>query len=103
MLTLKGYSLLKSLLNDEEIIKIKSDLTLIPKVNFDMGNKKSEEDSKIILYKETDKRNGKDTELGNRMAQWIKNDTSNGAGKDTGKRYEKETGNRTGNDTGKSH
>ena len=25
MLTLKGYSLLKSLLNDEEIIKIKSD------------------------------------------------------------------------------
>ena len=51
MLTLKGYSLSKSSLNAEEIVKIKTELTMIPKVNFDMGNKKSEEDSKIILYK----------------------------------------------------
>ena len=56
MLTSKGYSLLKSSLDNEEIAKIKLDLTLIPKINFDMGNKKSDEDSKIILYKETDKR-----------------------------------------------
>ena len=56
MLTLKGYSLLKSLLNDEEIIKIKSDLTLIPKVNFDMGNKKEDEEVVFELYRETDKR-----------------------------------------------
>ena len=37
MLSINGYSLLKKSLKDGELIKIKEELTMKPRVNFDMG------------------------------------------------------------------
>jgi superfamily II DNA or RNA helicase len=43
-------------LKPEEIEKIKKELTMKPKVNFDMGNNKDAEEVVFELYRETDKR-----------------------------------------------
>jgi len=55
MLSINGYSIAKSTMNDEELKNLRNNLTMKPKVNFDMGNNKGE-DMSFILYKETSKR-----------------------------------------------
>jgi len=57
MLSILGYSLTKSTMKETELEKIRKDLTMKPKVNFDMGNS-SQKDEEVVfhLYKETDKR-----------------------------------------------
>ena len=56
MLSTNGYSISKASLKPEEIEKIKKELTMKPKVNFDMGNNKDAEEVVFELYRETDKR-----------------------------------------------
>ena len=56
MLSTNGYSISKTSLKPEEIEKIKKELTMKPKVNFDMGNKKDVDEVVFELYRETDKR-----------------------------------------------
>ena len=56
MLSTNGYSISKISLKPEEIEKIKKELTMKPKVNFDMGNNKDAEEVVFELYRETDKR-----------------------------------------------
>ncbi len=56
MLSTNGYSISKTSLKPEEIEKIKRELTMKPKINFDMGNKKEDEEVVFELYRETDKR-----------------------------------------------
>jgi superfamily II DNA or RNA helicase len=56
MLSINGYSISKTSLKPEEIEKIKKELTMKPKVNFDMGNNKDAEEVVFELYRETDKR-----------------------------------------------
>ena len=56
MLSTNGYSISKTSLKPEEIEKIKKELTMKPKVNFDMGNNKDAEEVVFELYRETDKR-----------------------------------------------
>ena len=55
MLTINGYSILKSSVDNDVLAKVKEELTMKPKVNFDMGIKK-DNDNTFILYKETEKR-----------------------------------------------
>jgi len=55
MLSINGYSISKTSLKPEEIEKIKKELTMKPRVNFDMGNNNTEE-LVFELYRETDKR-----------------------------------------------
>jgi superfamily II DNA or RNA helicase len=55
MLTINGYSILKSSVNSDVLAKVKEELTMKPKVNFDMGIKK-DSDNTFTLYKETEKR-----------------------------------------------
>lgn len=55
MLSNKGYSILKSSVNPDELVKIKTDLTMKPKVNFNMGVKNND-DNTFLLYKETENR-----------------------------------------------
>ena len=52
MLTIKGYSLLKSSLQSEELVKIKETLTMKPRINFDMG---INNDKPIILTTKVEK------------------------------------------------
>ena len=40
MLSLNGYSISKTSLDEKQLDKIKKELTMKPMVNFDMGNKK---------------------------------------------------------------
>ena len=56
MLSINGYSISKTSLKNEEIEKIKKDLTMKPRVNFDMGNNNDAEELVFELYRETDKR-----------------------------------------------
>jgi len=56
MLTINGYSLLKSSLQNEELVKIKENLTMKPRINFDMGINNDKPDNTFLLYKETEKR-----------------------------------------------
>jgi len=56
MLSINGYSISKISLKAEEIEKIKKELTMKPKVNFDMGNNKDAEEVVFELYRETEKR-----------------------------------------------
>jgi superfamily II DNA or RNA helicase len=56
MLSINGYSISKTSLKAEEIEKIKKELTMKPKVNFDMGNNKDAEEVVFELYRETEKR-----------------------------------------------
>lgn len=56
MLSTNGYSILKTSLKPEQIEKIKKELTMKPKINFDMGNKKDTDDVVFELYRETEKR-----------------------------------------------
>lgn len=57
MLSINGYSILKSTMTCEELDKLKSKLTMKPRINFDMGCKNTkEEDLSFNLYKENDKR-----------------------------------------------
>ena len=56
MLTINGYSLLKSSLQNEELVKIKENLTMKPRINFDMGVNNDKPDNTFLLYKETEKR-----------------------------------------------
>lgn len=56
MLSTNGYSISKTSLKPEEIEKIKKELTMKPKVNFDMGNNKDAEEVVFELYRETEKR-----------------------------------------------
>jgi len=56
MLSTNGYSISKTSLKPEEIEKIKKELTMKPRVNFDMGNNKDAEEVVFELYRETDKR-----------------------------------------------
>lgn len=55
MLTINGYSILKSSVDNDVLAKVKEELTMKPKVNFDMGVKK-DNDNTFTLYKETEKR-----------------------------------------------
>jgi len=55
MLTINGYSILKSSVDNDVLAKVKEDLTMKPKINFDMGVKK-DNDNTFTLYKETEKR-----------------------------------------------
>ena len=55
MLTINGYSILKSSVDNDVLAKVKEELTMKPKVNFDMGVKK-DSDNTYTLYKETEKR-----------------------------------------------
>lgn len=55
MLTINGYSILKSSVDNDVLAKVKEELTMKPKVNFDMGVKK-DSDNTFTLYKETEKR-----------------------------------------------
>jgi len=55
MLTINGYSILKSSVDNDVLAKVKEELTMKPKVNFDMGIKK-DNDNTFTLYKETEKR-----------------------------------------------
>lgn len=56
MLSINGYSISKTSLKPEEIEKIKKELTMKPRVNFDMGNNNDTEELFFELYRETDKR-----------------------------------------------
>jgi superfamily II DNA or RNA helicase len=56
MLSINGYSISKTSLKPEEIEKIKKELTMKPRVNFDMGNNNDTEELVFELYRETDKR-----------------------------------------------
>lgn len=56
MLSTSGYSISKTSLKPEEIEKIKKELTMKPKVNFDMGNNKDAGEVVFELYRETNKR-----------------------------------------------
>jgi superfamily II DNA or RNA helicase len=56
MLSTNGYSISKTSLKPEEIEKIKKELTMKPKVNFDMGNNKDAGEVVFELYRETEKR-----------------------------------------------
>ena len=56
MLSINGYSISKTSLKPEEIEKIKKELTMKPRVNFDMGNNNNTEELVFELYRETDKR-----------------------------------------------
>ena len=56
MLSTNGYSISKTSLKPEEIEKIKKELTMKPKVNFDMGNNKDAEEVVFELYRETENR-----------------------------------------------
>jgi len=56
MLSTNGYSISKTSLKPEDIEKIKKELTMKPKVNFDMGNNKDAEEVVFELYRETEKR-----------------------------------------------
>jgi superfamily II DNA or RNA helicase len=55
MLSINGYSLLKTSLKDGELVKIKEDLTMKPRVNFELTAKK-DADNTFILYRETENR-----------------------------------------------
>jgi superfamily II DNA or RNA helicase len=55
MLSINGYSLLKTSLNDGELVKIKEELTMKPRVNFELTAKK-DSDNTFILYRETENR-----------------------------------------------
>ena len=55
MLTINGYSILKSSVDNDVLTKVKEELTMKPKINFDMGIKK-DNDNTFTLYKETEKR-----------------------------------------------
>lgn len=55
MLSINGYSLLKTSLKDGELVKIKEDLTMKPRVNFELTAKK-DSDNTFILYRETENR-----------------------------------------------
>ena len=55
MLTINGYSILKSSVDNDVLAKVKEELTMKPKVNFDMCVKK-DNDNTFTLYKETEKR-----------------------------------------------
>ena len=56
MLSLNGYSISKTSLDEKQLDKIKKELTMKPMVNFDMGNKKKEDEISFELYKETENR-----------------------------------------------
>lgn len=56
MLSLNGYSISKKSLEEKQLDKIKKELTMKPMVNFDMGNKKKEDEISFELYKETENR-----------------------------------------------
>tara|TARA_B100000795_G_scaffold264300_1_gene244637 strand:+ start:5222 stop:6664 length:1443 start_codon:yes stop_codon:yes gene_type:complete len=56
MLTINGYSIVKSSLDNDKLIKIKEDLTMKPRINFDIGVKKENNDNTFVLYRETEKR-----------------------------------------------
>ena len=56
MLSINGYSISKTSLKPEEIEKIKKELKMKPRVNFDMGNNNNTEELVFELYRETDKR-----------------------------------------------
>ena len=61
ILSRNGYGILKSALSEKELDNIKKDLTMVPRVNFDMGGKgggggNSPEDLTFYLYNENDKR-----------------------------------------------
>jgi superfamily II DNA or RNA helicase len=55
MLSINGYSLLKTSLKDGELVKIKEELTMKPRVNFELTAKK-DSDNTFILYRETENR-----------------------------------------------
>lgn len=55
MLSINGYSILKSSVDNDILTKVKEELTMKPRVNFDMGAKK-DNDNTFTLYKETEKR-----------------------------------------------
>ena len=59
ILSKNGYGILKSALDEYKLESIRKDLTMIPKVNFDIGkskNKSSTEDLTFQLYTENEKR-----------------------------------------------
>jgi superfamily II DNA or RNA helicase len=62
ILSRNGYGILKSALSEKELDNIKKDLTMVPRVNFDMGGKggkgasNSTDDLTFYLYNENDKR-----------------------------------------------
>jgi superfamily II DNA or RNA helicase len=61
ILSRNGYGILKSALSEKELDNIKKDLTMVPRVNFDMGGKggsggNSPDDLTFYLYSENDKR-----------------------------------------------
>ena len=59
ILSSNGYGILKSALDDKALENIKKELTMVPKVNFDMGaskNATSPDDLAFPLYSENDKR-----------------------------------------------
>jgi len=59
ILSSNGYGILKSALDEKALENIKKDLTMVPKVNFDMGaakNTSSPDDLAFPLYSENDKR-----------------------------------------------
>uniref|UniRef100_A0A6C0K6V7 Helicase ATP-binding domain-containing protein n=1 Tax=viral metagenome TaxID=1070528 RepID=A0A6C0K6V7_9ZZZZ len=58
ILSRNGYGILKSALSEKELENIKKDLTMVPRVNFDMGAgaSNSPEDLSFQLYNENDKR-----------------------------------------------
>jgi superfamily II DNA or RNA helicase len=62
ILSRNGYGILKSALSEKELEHIKKDLTMVPRVNFDMGvsgkggASNSPEDLSFQLYNENDKR-----------------------------------------------
>ena len=59
ILSKNGYGILKSALDEKKLESIKKDLTMIPKVNFDMGaskNTSSAEELTFQLYSENEKR-----------------------------------------------
>jgi superfamily II DNA or RNA helicase len=61
ILSRNGYGILKSALSEKELEHIKKDLTMVPRVNFDMGvsgkgSNNTPEDLSFQLYNENDKR-----------------------------------------------
>ena len=59
ILSKNGYGILKSALDEKKLENIRKDLTMIPKVNFDMGvskNTLSAEELTFQLYSENEKR-----------------------------------------------
>ena len=58
ILSSNGYGILKSELDEYKLESIRKDLTMTPKVNFDIGNSKnksSKEDLTFQLYSENEK------------------------------------------------